>query len=122
MKHEAEKDRTTQLETLGTGTPLVLIGGSDRGLQAFPYQLPLAEEGYQLIARVPRSELPESVDFEEEASRLNEVLPHQALHVVGHSWGGLTALHLAALRAENIGSLLLIEPAAMSVANDEPSC
>lgn len=43
------------------------------------------------------------------------------VHVVGHSYGGATALLLATRHPERIASLLLIDPAAIALSADQPS-
>jgi pimeloyl-ACP methyl ester carboxylesterase len=110
-----------ELETVGNGTPVVLIGGGNSGLRSFAGQLALAERGYQLLAPAPRTALPASLDFEQDAAALDELLPEESAHLVGHSYGGLTAMYLAARRPTGVRSLLLIEPAAMSIARGVPA-
>jgi len=43
------------------------------------------------------------------------VPPHAALHVVGHSYGGVVAMRLAHLRQARVASLCLYEPVAFSL-------
>jgi pimeloyl-ACP methyl ester carboxylesterase len=58
------------------------------------------------------------VDFEDDAVWLAERLV-EGDHLVGHSYGGVVAL-LAAVRADDLGSLTVIEPPATRVALDVP--
>ena len=59
------------------------------------------------------------VDFEDEAVWFEQFVEPRT-HVVGHSYGGVIALLLAAARPE-IGSLTVIEPPACSVARGVPA-
>jgi pimeloyl-ACP methyl ester carboxylesterase len=61
----------------------------------------------------------ESVDFEDEAVWFEPFLEPGA-HVVGHSYGGVIALLLAARRSELVRSLTLIEPPAFGAARGIP--
>jgi pimeloyl-ACP methyl ester carboxylesterase len=60
------------------------------------------------------------VDFEDEAVWFEQFL-EPGTHVIGHSYGGLIALLLAAARPEEIASLTVIEPPATSVARGVPA-
>ena len=50
----------------------------------------------------------------EEAAPVRSILGrlNEAVHLVGHSYGGAVALHLARIRPERVKSLTLIEPSA----------
>lgn len=61
----------------------------------------------------------ESVDFEDEAVWVAERL-RPGDHLVGHSYGGLISL-LAAVRADDLRSLTVIEPPAFGVARGDPA-
>ncbi|HVU76750.1 MAG TPA: alpha/beta hydrolase [Gaiellaceae bacterium] len=109
------------VEELGeSGASIALIPGSSKGLSSFPNQLALADREYRLLAPAARTEVPARIDFEEDAGHLHISLAPDPVHLVGHSYGGLTAIHLAALRPTTVLSLLLVEPAAMSVARGIP--
>src|SRR5207248_5541107 len=61
----------------------------------------------------------EHVDFEDEAVWLEQfVVP--GTHLVGHSYGGVCSLFLAARRPELLRSLTVIEPPAFGVARGNP--
>jgi len=95
-------------------------GGSAAGERNFAYQKPLADEGWQLF--VPdrpghgRSADPERGDDAEADGVWAAALLGEGAHLVGHSFGGMVALHAAALRPGAVHSLTLIEPAAFQIA------
>ena len=85
-------------------------------------QKPLAER-FDLVLPNRRGFPPgpdvDRVDFEDEAAWFEQFL-EPGTHVVGHSYGGVIALLLAAVHPE-IGSLTVIEPPATSVARGVPA-
>jgi len=85
-------------------------------------QKPLAEQ-FDLVLPNRRGFPPgpdvDRVDFEDEAVWFQQFL-EPGTHVVGHSYGGVIALLLAAAHPE-IGSLTVIEPPATSVARGVPA-
>ncbi len=54
-----------------------------------------------------------------EAALVEATLPAGALHIVGHSYGGAVALRLALQRPERVRSLVLIEPVAFHLLNEQ---
>jgi pimeloyl-ACP methyl ester carboxylesterase len=62
----------------------------------------------------------ERVDFEDEAAWLEQFLEPGA-HVVGHSYGGVCSLLLAARRPGLVRSLTVIEPPAFGIARGVPA-
>jgi pimeloyl-ACP methyl ester carboxylesterase len=74
-----------------------------------------------VLVRAPRRTVPARVDFEADAVELAAALGNEPRHVVGHSYGGVTAMHLAAARPGATLSPALLEPAAMSVARGVPA-
>ena len=62
----------------------------------------------------------EHVDFEAEAAWFEPFLEPEA-HVVGHSYGGVIALLLAARRPELVRSLTVVEPPAFGAARGIPA-
>jgi pimeloyl-ACP methyl ester carboxylesterase len=62
----------------------------------------------------------EHVDFEDEAAWFEPFLEPRA-HVVGHSYGGVIALLLAARRPELVRSLTVVEPPAFGAARGIPA-
>ena len=59
------------------------------------------------------------VDFEDEAVWLEQFL-EPGTHLVGHSYGGVCSLFLAARRPELLRSLTVIEPPAFGIARGRP--
>lgn len=86
-------------------------------------QKPLADR-FELVLPNRRGFPPgpdvDRVDFEDEAVWFERFLG-SGTHVVGHSYGGVIALLLAAARPAEIGSLTVIEPPATSVARGVPA-
>jgi pimeloyl-ACP methyl ester carboxylesterase len=86
-------------------------------------QEPLAER-FEIVAPNRRGFPPgpdvERVDFEDEAVWLEQFLV-PGTHLVGHSYGGVCSLLLAARRPELLGSLTVIEPPAFGVARGVPA-
>jgi pimeloyl-ACP methyl ester carboxylesterase len=85
-------------------------------------QKPLADR-FELVLPNRRGFPPgpevERVDFEDEAAWFEQFV-EPGTHVVGHSYGGVIALLLAATHPE-LGSLTVIEPPATSVARGVPA-
>jgi pimeloyl-ACP methyl ester carboxylesterase len=67
----------------------------------------------------PPGPLLERIDFEQQAEELAPLLGGGA-HLVGHSYGGLIALLIAARRPEAVRSLALSEPPAFALARENP--
>ncbi len=86
-------------------------------------QKPLAER-FEILAPNRRGFPPgpdvEHVDFEDEALWLEQFL-EPGTHLVGHSYGGVCSLFLAAHRPELLRSLTVIEPPAFGVARGIPA-
>lgn len=108
------------VETVGRGTPVVLVHGSlATGADEWEAQRPLADSGFQL--RVPdrrgygASPSADGEDFISDGADLAELMGDGA-HLVGHSYGGLGAMCAAARRPEATLSLALLEPAAFTAA------
>ena len=109
---------------VGSGTPVVLLHGSlSDGLEAWAAQQPLAAQGYRLVLPdrrgYGRTQMGVPEDYERDAADLAPLLGEGA-HLVGHSYGALSALWTAAARPEAVLSLTLIEPPAFGLAADHP--
>lgn len=101
------------VEVWGDGTPVVLVHGSlATGADEWSAQRPLADEGFKLI--VPdrrgygRSPAADGEDFLVDAEDLADLMSTGA-HLVGHSYGALSAMIAAARHPEATLSLTLLE-------------
>ena len=120
-------ETTTDLyvEVWGDGTPVVLVHGSlANGPDEWSAQRPLAQDGFRLI--VPdrrgcgRSPAADGEDFLVDADDLGDLMSTGA-HLVGHSYGGLSAMIAAARWPEATLSLTLLEGIAASLAPHDPA-
>ena len=110
---------------LGEGTRAVLVHGSmSDGEDAWGAQRSLADQGYQLLlpdrrgyGRSPRAG---GEDYERDAADIAWLLGGGA-HLVGHSYGALSALWAAALRPEAVLSLTVVEPPAFGLVGQDPA-
>jgi pimeloyl-ACP methyl ester carboxylesterase len=111
---------------VGHGPRVVLVHGGDPGggESAFDAQREL-ESRWTLVmpdrpghGRTPRDG---REDFERDANLLAPLLADQPAHLVGHSYGGIVALYMAARRPHSVRSLVLIEPPAFWFAPDDLS-
>lgn len=109
----------------GDGERALLVHGSfGWGEQAWARQKPLAERfRLVLVDRRGFGSSPDPdgrVDFERDAGDLADLLAEPA-HVLGHSYGGLSALLAAARRPDGVRSLAVIEPPAFALARGVPA-
>jgi len=111
---------------VGHGPRVVLIHGGDPGggAPAFDAQKDL-EKRWTLVmpdrpghGRTPRHG---REDFERDAKLLSPLIAEQPAHLVGHSYGGIVALYIAARQPDSVRSLVLIEPPAFWFAPDNPA-
>jgi pimeloyl-ACP methyl ester carboxylesterase len=103
---------------------LLLVHGSVVNAElTWKVQKPLAER-FEIVAPNRRGFPPgpdvDRVDFEDEAVWLEQFL-EPGTHLVGHSYGGVCSLFLAARRPELLRSLTVIEPPAFGVARGVPA-
>ena len=111
-------------EVGGEGTRVVMVHGSlSDGTEAWEMQRPLVDKGYRLILPdrrgYGRSAREVGEDYERDAEDIAPMLGDGA-HLVGHSYGALSALWTAALRPEAVRSLTVIEPPAFGLVADDP--
>jgi len=102
---------------------VVLIHGSGGNAEiAWAPVQPLAVR-YTLVAPnrggYPPNPILERIDFEQQAGELAPLLEDGA-HLVGHSYGGVIALLIAARQPEAILSLTVSEPPAFALARENP--
>jgi pimeloyl-ACP methyl ester carboxylesterase len=111
------------VETIGNGPRVVLVHGSGGGVAAWDSQRELADR-FTLVIPV-RSGYPPNpplavIDFERQAEELAPLLGEGA-HLVGHSYGGVIALLIAAAAPARVRSLTVSEPPLLQLAPDEPA-
>jgi pimeloyl-ACP methyl ester carboxylesterase len=114
---------TLQVERLGEGPPILFVHGDIVGPSlTWRKQRELAERWSLIIPSRPGfGESPplERNDFEVEAPMFAELLGDGA-HLVGHSYGAVIALLVAAQRPEAVRSLAVSEPGCLRVAAGTP--
>jgi pimeloyl-ACP methyl ester carboxylesterase len=108
----------------GAGPRVLMIHGGTPGggAAAFSKQEPLKERWDLVLPDRPAHGLSPrqgDEDFERDASLLTPLLEPET-HLVGHSYGGMIALYIAAAHPALIASLVLIEPPAFCFAPEDP--
>jgi pimeloyl-ACP methyl ester carboxylesterase len=102
---------------------VVLVHGSlANGPATFASVEPLRERFELVIPNrggYPPNPPLEQIDFEEQAEELAPLLEDGA-HLVGHSYGGVVSLLIAARQPERVRSLTVSEPPAFGVARGRP--
>jgi len=111
-----------RVDEVGDGPRVVLVhGGGAPGFGAFETQLPLADR-WHLVAphRLGYEGSPDvDEDWSKDAPLIAELLD-QGAHLLGASYGGTVAMLAAQQRPGAVRSLTLVEPAAISLALDDP--
>jgi pimeloyl-ACP methyl ester carboxylesterase len=102
---------------------VVLVHGSvGNGPATWSAVQPLAER-YELVVPnrggYPPNPPLERIDFERQAEELAPLLGDEA-HLVGHSYGGVISLLIAARHPERVRSLTVSEPPALGIARGRP--
>lgn len=101
----------------------MLIHGSVGNAEAWAPVLPVLEQRFEVVAPnrggYPPGPLLERVDFERQAEELAPLLGEGA-HLVGHSYGGVISLLIAAEHPERVRSLTVSEPPAFGLARGNP--
>jgi pimeloyl-ACP methyl ester carboxylesterase len=102
---------------------LVLIHGSVGNAEAWAPVLPALEPLFEVVTPTrggyPPGPLLQRIDFERQAQELAPLLGEEA-HLVGHSYGGVIALLIAAAHPERVRSLAVSEPPAFGLARGNP--
>jgi pimeloyl-ACP methyl ester carboxylesterase len=102
---------------------VVLIHGSGGNAETAWGPLRPLEERHTLVAPnrggYPPNPPLERIDFAQQAEELSPLLEDGA-HVVGHSYGGVIAMLIAARRPDSVLSLTVSEPPAFGVARGNP--
>ena len=101
------------------GVVLVHGGTPGGGADAFAAQRPLAERWHMLLPDRPghgKTPARGREDFERDAALLSPLLGPSGAHLVGHSYGGVVAIYIAAQHPDLVRSLTLIEPPAFWLA------
>jgi pimeloyl-ACP methyl ester carboxylesterase len=119
----AKLERRGGVDEIGTGPRVVLVHGSGNATKAWDAQRELADR-FTLVLPVrsgypPGPPLPR-IDFEQQAEELAPLLGDGA-HLVGHSYGGVIALLIAARDPERVSSLAVSEPPAFGIATADPA-
>jgi pimeloyl-ACP methyl ester carboxylesterase len=113
-----------EVDRIGEGPPVLFIHGDIVGPElTWRKQRELAERWSLMIPSRPGfGESPpiERNDFELEAPMFAELLADGA-HLVGHSYGAVIALLVAALRPDAVRSLTVSEPGCLRVAAGNPA-
>ncbi|HEY3247777.1 MAG TPA: alpha/beta hydrolase [bacterium] len=115
----------------GTGDPIVFVHGGFSDLRAWASQLRAFSSNYRCIAYSLRYHYPnpwrgDGSDYTvpvhaKDLANLIERLGASPAHLVGTSYGGRIALHLARERPELVRTLVLAEPALSFWIRDTPS-
>jgi pimeloyl-ACP methyl ester carboxylesterase len=115
---------------VGSGTPVILVHGSISDYREWSNQIEPFARHYRVIAYSRRYHWPNPVPgkdadatLERQADDLAAIIQLLKLapaHIVGHSYGGATALFLARRHPELVRSLVLAEPAVSGVLGEMP--
>ncbi|MCP4203580.1 MAG: alpha/beta fold hydrolase [bacterium] len=124
---EAVNGTELWVKRMGSGEPIVVVHGGpvlEHGY-LLPHLAPLAEH-YELVffdQRLSGRSAPEVeessvrlANLAEDIEALRKALGLKRIHLMGHSWGGLLAMHYAVRYESNLSSLVLLDTMAASAA------
>jgi non-heme chloroperoxidase len=129
----ALKEHTTKLyyTERGTGEPIVFIHGIGGDYRMWDNQIASLSVGYRAISYSRRSSYPNKSEGDihgtnaetnsDDLLELFDELDLSSAHIVGHSYGGSIAAYFAYKHPEKVRSLVLIEPALISVFIENPN-
>lgn len=117
-------DSPINVVTWGSGEPVVCVHGSlSWGTFAFRAQRPLARRRALLLPDrrgYGASPATGRADFEVDAGDIAALLDEPS-HLVGHSYGAVVALLVAARHPDAVRTLTVVEPAAFALARGDPA-
>ena len=115
----------------GSGVPVILVHGGLDDYRMWEAQVEPFSQHYHVIVYSRRYNYPnDNSDIRPDHSPIVEAddlaalikqLNLKAVHIIGHSYGALTALFLAVRHPELVRTLVLAEPPAFSLAQDTPA-
>ena len=121
---------TVKVFEQGTGTPVVFLHSGVGSAGEWREVFSMWPEGYRLLAldayRGGSGPVgPGHRTLDDYADQVHAVVHHvgEPIHLVGFSWGGATALHMAATAPSVLASVTVVEPEAYSLleADDGPA-
>jgi lipase len=114
--------RRVKVVEQGTGTPVVFLHSGVGSAGEWKPVFSLWPEGYRLVAVDAYRDgtglgEPERRSLDDYADQVYAVAKHvgESVHLVGFSWGGATALRVAAAAPEVVDSLAVVEPEAYAL-------
>jgi lipase len=117
---------TVKVFEQGSGTPVVFLHSGVGSAGEWREVFSLWPEGHRLIAvNAYRGgdglRAPEQWTLDDYADQVDAVVDHvgEPVHLIGFSWGGATALHVAVRMPELLASLTVVEPEAYSLLRGE---
>jgi len=113
------------VETVGLGTPVVLLHSSGLSSRQFgKLGAKIAEHGKQAVlvdltghGKSPALPEGEPMTWRDDVAHVVELLKVQAF-LVGHSYGGLVALHAALAAPDRVKALILYDPVAFGILDE----
>jgi pimeloyl-ACP methyl ester carboxylesterase len=113
------------VESTGSGPPVVLLHSSGMSSRQFAKLIPkLVEAGFRAIAidlaghgRSPMLGEGAAFGWRDDVQAVRELLAEPAF-LVGHSYGGLVALHVGLAAADRVKGLVLYDPVAFGILDE----